>query len=298
MEYMYLFFAVLLYFPLILADKLGSEGTEQKAMLFKYSFYRSLAGVVFGGIILLFTANASSVTLHIDLYTVLTSLMFGLMLGLCMLVTFYSMQVTTVAISSVFKAASIIIPCIFGAWFFDESISIINIIGIILFLISVYLIVSINGEKKVKFGLKALLACLGVLFTNGFGSIAIQLFGKCVPNGVEALFMFISYCVQSVVLLVIHLFYRIRDKTDSNNRISKKMWIYGIIGTAAAFLIQQIMAVLSSDISAIVIFPITMGSSIIIGVIIGWMWFKEKLTFKSALGVLGTIVSLMLINMF
>ena len=58
------------------------------------------------------------------------------------------------------------------------------------------------------------------------------------------------------------------------------------------------MAALSSDISAIVIFPITMGSSIIIGVIIGWMWFKEKLTFKSALGVLGTIVSLILINIF
>ena len=113
MEYIYLLFAIMIYFPLILADKLGSEGTEEKAMLFKYSFYRSLIGVVFGGLILIITGSK----IHLDLYTVLTSLLFGLMLGLCMLVTFYSMQVTTVAISSVFKAASVIIPCIFGALF-------------------------------------------------------------------------------------------------------------------------------------------------------------------------------------
>ena len=111
MEYIYLLFAIMLYFPLILADKLGSEGTEKKAMLFKYSFYRSLIGVLFGGLILLFTGSK----VHLDLYTVLTSLLFGLMLGLCMIVTFYSMQVTAVAVSSVFKAASAIIPCVFGA---------------------------------------------------------------------------------------------------------------------------------------------------------------------------------------
>ena len=294
MEYIYLLFAIMLYFPLILADKLGSEGTEEKAMLCKYSFYRSLIGVVFGGLILIITGSK----IHLDLYTVLTSLLFGLMLGLCMLVTFYSMQVTTVAISSVFKAASVIIPCIFGALFFDESISFVNVIGFILFLVSVYLIVSKTQEKKVKFGIKALLACLGVLFTNGFGSISIQLFGKCVPNGEEAVFMFISYCVQSVILLIIHLGYSANTKTQKAGNISKKMWIYGIIGTAAAFLIQQIMAGLSSDVSALVIFPVTMGSSVIMGVIVGWLCFKEKLTFKSMAGVIGGIISLILINMF
>lgn len=294
MEYIYLLFAVLLYFPLILADKLGSEGTEERAMLFKYSFYRSLIGAALGALILIFTKSR----IHLDLYTVLTSLLFGLMIGLCMLVTFYSMQVTTVAVSSVFKAASVIIPCIFGAVFFDESITFINVIGFVLFLISVYLIVSKTQEKKVKFGMKALLACLGVLFTNGIGSISMQLFGKCVPNGEESVFMFISYCVQSIILLIIHLSYCAKSTTKKAGSISQKMWIYGIIGTVAAFLIQQIMAGLSSDISALIIFPVTMGSSVIMGVVVGWLCFKEKLTFKSMAGVIGGIISLILINIF
>ena len=294
MEYIYLLFAVMLYFPLILADKLGSEGTEERAMLFKYSFYRSLVGVVAGGVIMAFTGSK----FQVDSYTILTSLLFGAMLGVCMLVTFYSMQVTTVAISSVFKAASVTIPCIFGAIFFEENISVINIFGFILFLTSVYLIVSKTQEKKMKFGIQALLACLGVLFTNGFGSIAIQLFGKCVPEGDEAVFMFISYCIQSVILLIIHLFYNAKAKSDKVQTISKKMWIYGIIGTVAAFSIQQIMASLAGDISALVIFPVTMGSSVIMGVIVGWLCFKEKLTIKSMLGIIGGIISLIMINMF
>ena len=294
MEYLYLLFAILLYIPLILADKLGSKGTEEKEMLFKYSFYRALIGVAVGGLVLAFSGCA----MHFNFYTIFTSLLFGLTLGLCMLVTFYSMQVTTVAISSVFKAASVMIPCVVGALFFEESITFINVIGFVLFLISIYLIVSKTQEKKVKFGLKAFFACLGVLFTNGFGSVSIQLFGKCVPNGEDAVFMFLSYCVQAVFLLMIHLCYTTKNKAKKEGKISKKMWIYGIIGTVAAFLIRQTVAFLSSDMSALVIFPVTMGSSLILSVMIGWICFKESLTLKSMAGIIGCIVSLMLINMF
>ena len=38
MEYIYLLFAIMLYFPLILADKLGSEGTEEKYQIAKADY--------------------------------------------------------------------------------------------------------------------------------------------------------------------------------------------------------------------------------------------------------------------
>ena len=294
MEYIYLLFIIILYFPIILADKLGSEGAEQKAVLFKYSFYRSLTGIACGAIILIFTGCR----INIDLYTVLTSSMFGIMLALCMLVTFYSMQVTTVAISSVFKAASVILPCVFGAVFGTDSINFVNAIGFVLFLLSVYLIVSKTQEKKTKFGIKAFFACLGVLLTNGFGSISMQLFGRLVPGGEEAVFMFFSYCVQSAILLVIYLTYSVKHKNCKVSSISKKIWIYGAIGTVVAFLAQQIMTGLTSSISSLIIFPVTMGSSVIMGVVVGWLCFKEKLTARSMIGIVGGIISLIMINVF
>ena len=42
--------------------------------------------------------------------------------------------------------------------------------------VSACLIVLSTQEKKVKFGIIALLPCLGVLFINGFGSMLMQLF--------------------------------------------------------------------------------------------------------------------------
>lgn len=293
MKYLFLILAILLYFPLISADKLGSAGTEEKAMLFKYSFFRGIIGIVVGSIGLLI--NGSS--FQVDLYTILTAIMFGIMLALCMLVTFYSMRVTTVAISSVFKAASVIIPCVFGAMFFNESITFINILGFLLFLLSVFLIVSKKKEDSKKFGMKAFLSCLGVLLTNGLGSVSIQLFGQCATGGDEAIFMFISYCVQALILFVIHIVYS--SKTEKSQvKISGNMALYGIIGTIATFLIQQIMTVLSSKVSSTLIFPVTMGSSVSISVLVGLLFFKEKTSFKSILGIIGVIISLVMINIF
>lgn len=294
MEYIYLLFIILLYFPHVLTDKLGSRGTEEKAMLFKYSCFRAIIGILVGTISLIMTGSK----LQLDLYTVLTATMFGVMLGFCMPVTFYAMQVTTVAVSSVFKAASVIIPCIFGALFFNEVISFINVIGFALFLFAVYLIVSKSQEKKASFGAKSLFACIGVILTNGFGSIAIQLFGKCVPDGDEAVFMFIGYVVQAVVLFIIHFSYSAKSNAQKVGPISRNMLIYGIIGMVAMFVMQQIQTGLSSSIPASLLFPVTMGSSVIVSVIVGWLWFKEKMTAKNIIGIVLGIVSLVMINMF
>ena len=217
------------------------------------------------------------------------------MLGLSMLSTFYAMQLTSIAVFSVFKAASVIIPCVFGAVAFGDAINTVNIIGLALFLISVYLIVAKNRKGKLKFGIKALIACVGSLCANGFGSIAMQLFGKCVQNGEESVFMFISYCVQSVILWII---YASVAKGQRVKPVSKKMWIYGIIGTATAFSIQIILSNLTTNIPGLVIFPMTMGGSVILSVVIGRLWFEEKLTIKNMIGVTGAIISLIMINVF
>ena len=280
---------------MLYAHKYGSAGTSEKTMLFKYSFCCSLIGVAVGFCLLLINGRE----IYLDLYTVLTAALFGAMLALCTLITFYSMQVTTVAISSVFKAASVIIPCVFGAIFFDESITLLNIVGFLLFILSVYLIVyppKIEATKR--FGFSALLACIAVLLTNGFGSVAIQLFGKLVPYGNEAVFMFISYAVQSLILGIVSLLFALKHKNEAKNRVSKKMWIFAFVGTACGFAINQTLTALSSHIPALVIFPITMGSSVIMGVIVGWVCFKEKLTLKNMIGIFFGILSLVMINLF
>lgn len=294
MEYIYLVFIILLYFPLVLTDKRGSEGTEEKGMLFKYSSFRAVVGVLVGVVSLIVTGSK----LQFDFYTVLTATMFGVMSAFCMPVTFYAMQVSTVAVSSVFKAASVIIPCIFGALFFDEAISLVNSIGFAVFLFSIYLIVSKSKENNKGFGIKALLGCLGVLLTNGFGSIAIQLFGKCVPNGNEAVFMFIGYIVQALVLFIIYFSYSVKNNEQKTGPISKNMIVYGIIAMVTIFIIQQVQTGLSSSFPAALLFPVTMGSSVIVSVIVGWLWFKEKMTVKNILGIILGIVSLIMINMF
>jgi glucokinase len=57
----------------------------------------------------------------LDTPALLSSLLFGSMSVLCQLVTFYSLRITTVALSNMCNTASVLIPTLFGIIVFKES---------------------------------------------------------------------------------------------------------------------------------------------------------------------------------
>lgn len=296
MEYLYLIMIIILYFPLSLTNKLSSDGTTQKSLMLKYGLFRAVIGVVIGLIIMLI----SKAQFYIDYYTILICIVFGIMLASCMLLTFYSMQVTTIAISTMFSCASTIIPSIVGIVWFDDPITLWKVVGIIIFLFSIYLIVWQTNDDKQRFNIKAFVACMGVFLTCGLGSVSMQLFARCVPDGDESVFMFLSYCVQAVIMLVLYIGFccKTNNKQETLHKMSKKLIICGIFGTAVSFIIQQGVTVLATNIPAVALFTITTGSSVISGVIIGFVLFKEKQTLKNIIGVIIGIISLIIINSF
>lgn len=294
MEYVFLTMALLLYIPMIVADKEGSAGTCEKDLLFRYSFFRAVSGTIVGAIFL-FVWGTVEVP---DLFTVLIAFLFAITLASGMVITFYSMQVTGIAIMSVFKAASVIIPCIIGALFFNEPINMINGCGFVLFVVSIFFVVSDKHAQKKKFGVRAALACLGVLLVSGLGSVALQLFGRCVKNGNLGVFMFLSYAIQAFMLFFICFFHKSGNSQQVKLPISKKMKVYGVIGALSAFLIQRITTSLSDTLPSFLIFPCTMGGSVVIGILIGRMFYREKLSFVNIMGIIGVIVSVLMINLF
>lgn len=294
MKYLYLLTIVLLYLPINLTNKLCSKGTSEKVMLFKFSLLRAVFGVVIGAFILFL----GEPNYNIDFIMILTSLIFGIMLAVCLLLTFYAMQITTVAITTMFTAASVIIPIGFGIAFFDDALTMGKIFGLCLLLVSAYLIVGNSGNAKQKFTPKVFWTCMGVLITSGLGSVAIQSFANCSPNGNEALFMLLSYIIEAIVLLVFYwiILSKSHIKICNTPKIDKKLFIFGAIGTVVTFLTQQLQTSAAAIIPATVLFPFTTGSSVIMGVIVGWSLFKERLSVKNIIGIVVGIISLIMIN--
>lgn len=324
--YFLLVVCILLYFPINFINKTSSNHTKDKTVLFRYCLYTASVGAVIGFILLLF----DGANFHLDTPAILASILFGAMIALCQLVTFYALSITTVAIATMCNTASVLIPTLFGIAVFKEDFTIGTGIGIVLFLVAAYLISAKNNastEQK-PFTLKTLFACLGVFISNGFGSVSMQLFSRYSVGVKESGFMFYSYFITSLILLVFVSIILLKTKKSlalsaplqgetqselaatnlqpqeqsnaNSNRLatfSKALFLLGFISTVLGFFINQVNTVIAPHIPAAVLFPSLKGGALIMGVLVGWIIFKEKLSVKNIVGVVLCIAALIILNL-
>lgn len=293
--YALLAFGFCLYFPNVLVGKLASKDTNNRILVYKYSLYGALLSAGIG--LLLVLVNQATVTF--DFVTLSTSLLFGVMMSVCQIATLYSLQVTSVAISNMSATVSIIIPCFVGMVFFNESITAGKIIGILIFFIAAYLIIAQNGEEKRSFTMKSLIACLLIFLTSGFGSISMQLFSNYSKGVSDSLFMLYSYIFNSLILfafILILIKKQNADEASETTVLSKRLLWLGVVKAVTLFFIQQTNVVLANQIPAAVLFPVLQSGALIMGAIVGWLIFKEKLSVKNIIGIALAIGALVLLN--
>lgn len=292
--YALLILCFFLYFPHALVNKSASKNMENKKVLFAFSLYVAVFSALTGLIVVL----VEGATFSFDLVTVLTSLLFGIMLSVCQIATFYSMQVTSVAVSNMSATASVIIPCFVGMLFFNEGVTVGKILGIALFLIAAYFIVAKDRKDEQRsLSAKALFACLLVFLSSGLGSIAMQLFAEYSVGVSESVFMFYSYLLKTLILLVFVLCLQAKKKqTEGKAVFSNKLFIFGVLISAINFFMQQINVVLANEIPSTILFPVLKSGSLILGSATGWIFFKEKMSVKNGIGLALAIVALVVLN--
>ena len=284
-----------LYFPNVLVGKLASKETNNRILVFKYSLYGALLSVGIGLVLVL----VNKATFSFDFVTLSTALLFGVMMSVCQIATLYALQVTSVAISNMSATVSIIIPCFVGMFFFNEAITAGKIIGIFVFFIAAYLIITQNGEEKRSFTMKSLIACLLIFLTSGFGSISMQLFSNYSKGISDSLFMLYSYIFNAMILFAFILLLKKKQNVNEDVKttvLSKKLLGLGLVKSMTLFFIQQTNVVLANQIPAAVLFPVLNSGSLIMGVIAGWLVFKEKLSAKNIIGIILAIGALVLLN--
>ncbi|MBQ9994353.1 MAG: DMT family transporter [Clostridia bacterium] len=285
-----------MYFPLSLTNKISSASTENRVVLFKYCLFRGILGVFVGLVPLII----SGTPIRISAVTILTSALFGIMLAVCMFLTVYSMQVTSVAISSVFISGSVNVPTLTSIIFFDEPLPVRKILGMIFFFLSIYLIVDNKEDyqKKQKFGIKALVVCVLAMLTSGFISVAMQLFARFDPEGEEAVFMFLGYSAQAVFLIIFYALFALKNRRsdDRGAKMSRLLVLCGIGGVVLSYIIQRMTTMLAATVPAMLLFPFTSASGVIVAALVARICFGERLSGKNILGIALAIVSIILVN--
>ncbi len=262
-----------------------------------YIMISKLFASVFGLISVLLSGNLSGVNLQ----AVIIASCSGICLAINSICGIKALEGGTIVLNSLFGTAGLLIPCILGIFMFNEPMSFMQVICIgILFCSAVLLI---NSSKSIfdKFSKSTLFYLIGHFLSNGLVMFCQKLFGKLQPDGNVSMFSFLTFLIPTLVLSVVLLFIKAEDGSESKSPIKilpKKLFGYAVILAFAVFIVQQFVTLLTPLVSSAVLFTFVNGGATVIAAIVGAVVYKERITVKSAAGIILGVVALICIKVF
>lgn len=207
-----------------------------------------------------------------------------------------SVKQWNVVLNSMFSTAGLIVPCILGIFIFDEPISFMQVVCIAVLFASTSMLVDASKKASAGFSKKTILYLVGSMLSNGMVMFCQKLFGELQPNGNVSLFSMMTFLIPAVVILCAVPF--VPERTEPTKKLPKKLIGYALILAFAVFVIQQLVTLLTPLLSSAVLFTFVNGGATVVAALVGAIVYKEKITVKSACGIILGVVAMICIKIF
>lgn len=221
----------------------------------------------------------------------------ALALGFVFISVFNLMAITTqksgLSVVSVATKMSVIIPIIFGIFYYQESAAFLKIIGISLALVAVYLA---SSKEKSSLSKGSILLPFLILIGSGIIDVSLkfieQAYVKESDAGIFSATIFASAGILGILMIGYQLF-------QGKAHIKLKNIIAGIIlgvpNYFSIYFLVQALRIEGMDSSSI--FTLNNVSIVILSTLLGIFLFKEKLALKNWIGIGLAILSIVLVTL-
>ena len=233
-------------------------------------------------------------------FTLWLSVLFGLITALQGIAMLSAMRLGPVSYTMMFASFSTVVTALSGVLFFNESITPLKGIGILLMLVSLVFAVEREKDKK-KGGLAWLLLCIAVfLGTGGIG--LMQKVHQTSPYKNELdIFLVLAFIVTAAVALVAVLISR-RGKAEEAalfRGLSRGRLIFLLAvmlgGGVCVAINNKLNLFLSGVMETSVFFPIANGGAVALSTMAAFFLFKERLSLRRWIGLLIGVLSVILL---
>jgi drug/metabolite transporter (DMT)-like permease len=267
----------------------------------------------YGGYYNLLSALFSLVTLFMvgfkgfDFPTVLCALATAMCLAIELFAGIEALKGASLIVNQMFSVGALFIPCIVGIFFFDEPMSVWQWVGLLLFIVAMYFMVSPTKEKEktetTKITAKTIVMLVITLLAGGGTMVAQKAFAKIVSNGNVAMYSFLMFALNAVILYACYagsIFLGKKkssaSQTQEKKGLSNTLLVCGLILAFAVFVINILVTELGKSVDSAILFSVSYAISIIITILVGSIYYKEKITVKNVIGVALCVVALAIIN--
>ena len=203
-------------------------------------------------------------------------------------------------------AGGILLPCVCDTLFLGGIITPIQYIGIIIMILAVLVMNSYNftvTKKKVTVRNILLLTCVAI--SNGIMGFCAKLFAhyKSIVDiscdlSAFSLLTFLFACILLLITLPIFCkTQKIKIKDCVKSFPFKKLWVYLVFIAIFLFFNSYLTTLTNTYIkNTVLIYPLQFGSNLILSAVMSVIVFKEKINFRSILGMILITTSIILIN--
>ena len=220
---------------------------------------------------------------------------YSIILGSLFVAIFLSMAMTTekygVSVNAVSAKMSVIIPVLFAYVYNSERLTIQFVVGILLSLLSIYLI---TKKKQIIIPRKYIYLPIIVFLGSGTIDTSLKLLELNYSNDISI--NTISYSIFLGAFLVGTTFYTIKNQFNFSNWSSRNIISGIILGIPNYFSIYFLLtAIKSFSLKSAFVFGINNIGIVLLSTLLSVIIFKEKLTLINKFGVLISVLSIILI---
>lgn len=222
----------------------------------------------------------------ISWYTVILGLVFGAVTNLSAYYKMRSLAEGPMHITLLVTTSSMIVPTMSGV-FFGESFSIWKLVIVFILIFFIYLSFDKSGDKRIN--KKWVIFCIIAFIFQAAVGVLQKVHQSSEYKGEIGVFLLIAFICSLVFSLV-------RRKTPYRALgFTKKQVIFALVCGICTFTMNYINLKLSGLLPSQLFFPLINGSAIILSSLSSVFIFKESLSKKQVVGLVGGILSLIAI---
>ena len=209
----------------------------------------------------------------------------------------------SLAIYSMFMMlGGMLVPFFYGVLFLQERLSVGKVIGTVL--LTVFIVLQAvwqnegaAGEKAVKKGTRSLFfaLCLVIFFINGMTGVIAKAHaesaGAVDESSFTALYCFLTSLLSFSILLILYLKNRSETAVRIKRALGKKPLLITVLLGAAAYGGNFLQLLAADKVPASVQFPLVSGGVIVLSALVSALFFKEKISKREWISVMGAFVS-------
>ncbi|MDW7658444.1 MAG: EamA family transporter [Bacillota bacterium] len=230
------------------------------------------------------------------------SLLFGVTIGVLILANYiFTVQAFSqgpLALTNSIFGINIIIPIIYGLFFWDETLSVLEIAGLVLFMISMLFVSNatyFEDQAVKKTDVKWLVSVLLSFACSGSTMVISKHFARIRPT--ETREYLLVYIMTNILLsIAAYWFLRRKSPASAGRMIPNRTWLLLSLAAGSTIALANVLFMHAiGQFASVLFFPVTRGLSIILMLVVS-LFFKERLSRKALVGFTLSTLAIILLS--